>query len=244
MSSPALSGAERGLTVLLAGPSAAGFLAGRQPCFSSASRPLKPMQSPAPGAASGRREAVCTTVYQPLQGPTTSLASLQPPLDRRGLRELLVRWAGSVGGWMTGGGGCGTTLPPKAGRCVGGAQGRRGPSGSPGGCERPVVSYHFYLAPTQSPPVAIFTQCSHLITPRLSVVSLHLASKFFFFPKSSEVPRSAAARGSAIYKQVLPLAGAKTSITTHLPTVPLKRAISFATRSQPGKHLRVQTLQG
>lgn len=129
MSSPALSGAERGLTVLLAGPSAAGFLAGRQPCFSSASRPLKPMQSPAPGAASGRREAVCTTVYQPLQGPTTSLASLQPPLDRRGLRELLVRWAGSVGGWMTGGGAVGPLYPRRpAGALVGLREGgvRRG----------------------------------------------------------------------------------------------------------------------
>lgn len=115
--------------------------------------------------------------------------------------------------------------PPKAGPCVGGAQGRRGSSGSSGGYERPMISCHFYLEPTQSFSVAIFTQCSHLITPSLSVVSLHLASKFFFFfPKSSEVPRSAAARASAIYKQVLPLAGAKTSITTHLPTVPLKRA--------------------
>ena len=103
-----------------------------------------------------------------------------------------------------------------------------------------VISYHFYLEPTQSFPVAIFTQRSHLITPSLSVVSLHLASNLFF-PKSSEVPRSAAARGPAIYKQVLPLAGAKTSITTQLPTVPLQRAISFATKSQPGKHLRVLT---
>lgn len=137
--------------------------------------------------------------------------------------------------------GGGTTSPPKAGPCVGGAQGRRGSSGSSGGYERPMISCHFYLEPTQSFSVAIFTQCSHLITPSLSVVSLHLASKFFF-PKSSEVSRSAAARGSAIYKQVLPLTGAKTSITTHLPTVPLKRAIPFATRSQPGKHLRVQTL--
>ena len=83
-------------------------------------------------------------------------------------------------------GGCpgrggGTTSPPKAGPCVGGAQGRRGSSGSSGGYERPMISCHFYLEPTQSFSVAIFTQCSHLITPSLSVVSLHLASKFFFF---------------------------------------------------------------
>lgn len=53
------------------------------------------MQSSAPGAASGHGEAVCTSVCQPLQGPTTSLASFQPPLDRQGLRELSVQWAGS-----------------------------------------------------------------------------------------------------------------------------------------------------
>lgn len=69
MSSPALSGAERGLTVLLAGPPPQDSWLGGSPASPLRPGPWKPMQSPAPGAASGRREAVCTTVYQPSRAP-------------------------------------------------------------------------------------------------------------------------------------------------------------------------------
>lgn len=107
-----------------------------------------------------------------------------------------------------------------------------------------MVSYHFYLAPTQSPPVAIFTQCSHLITP-VSLSSLYILPANFFFPKSSEVPRSAAARALQFTNRSLPLAGVKTSITTHLPNGTIEKSHFLATRSQTRKHLRVcDTLGG
>ena len=126
--------------------------------------------------------------------------------------------------------------PPKAGPCVGGAQGRRGSSGSSGGYERPMISCHFYLEPTQSFSVAIFTQCSHLITPSLSVVSLHLASKFFFFfPKEFRSSQVSSCQGLCNL-QTGPATCWSENKYYHTP------AHGTIEKSQPGKHLRVQTL--
>ena len=74
-----------------------------------------------------------------------------------------------------------------------------------------------------------------------SLCSLSTSCQQFIFSKEFRSSQVSSCQGPAIYKQVLPLAGAKASITTQLPTVPSQRAISFSTKSQPGKHLRVLT---